>query len=104
MRIGIFGAVMLVNYFYEHAPYAIRAMEKGIHVLSECTPAEKKTALPENVPTEWFLVFYILQRLRHTAQLPYLSTEYTPYAAFASSTGSVQATVEAICTPSRYTR
>ncbi|MBR6748295.1 MAG: Gfo/Idh/MocA family oxidoreductase [Clostridia bacterium] len=36
---GLFDAVMLVNYFYEHAPYAIRAMEKGIHVLSECTPA-----------------------------------------------------------------
>ena len=36
---GLFDAVMLVNYFYEHAPFAIRAMEKGIHVLSECTPA-----------------------------------------------------------------
>ena len=30
-------AVFLSNYFHEHAPYAIRALEKGIHVLSECT-------------------------------------------------------------------
>ena len=30
-------AVFLSNYFHEHAPYAIRALEKNIHVLSECT-------------------------------------------------------------------
>jgi len=36
---GLFDAVVLANYFCEHAPYAIRAMEKGIHVLSETTPA-----------------------------------------------------------------
>lgn len=30
-------AVVLSNYFHEHAPYAIRALEMGIHVLSECT-------------------------------------------------------------------
>lgn len=30
-------AVLLSNYFYEHAPFAIRCLEKGIHVLSECT-------------------------------------------------------------------
>lgn len=29
-------AVFVANYFPEHAPYAIRCMEKGIHVLSEC--------------------------------------------------------------------
>ena len=29
-------AVFLSNYFCEHAPYAIKALEKGIHVLSEC--------------------------------------------------------------------
>ncbi|MBE6611238.1 MAG: Gfo/Idh/MocA family oxidoreductase [Ruminococcaceae bacterium] len=29
-------AVLIANYFHEHAPYAIRALEKGIHVLSEC--------------------------------------------------------------------
>jgi len=32
-------AVFLSNYFHEHAPYAIRFLEKGIHVLSECLPA-----------------------------------------------------------------
>lgn len=31
-------AVLLANYFHEHAPYAIRCLEKGIHVLSECIP------------------------------------------------------------------
>ena len=30
-------AVMLCNFFHEHAPYAIRALEKNIHVLSECS-------------------------------------------------------------------
>lgn len=30
-------AIVLSNYFHEHAPYAVRALEKGIHVLSECT-------------------------------------------------------------------
>ncbi len=29
-------AVILANYFHEHAPYAIRCFEKGIHVYSEC--------------------------------------------------------------------
>ena len=29
-------AVILANYFHEHTPYAIRCMEKGIHVFSEC--------------------------------------------------------------------
>ena len=29
-------AVFLCNYFHEHASYAIRALEKNIHVLSEC--------------------------------------------------------------------
>lgn len=28
-------AVILANYFHEHAPYAIRCLEKGLHVLSE---------------------------------------------------------------------
>lgn len=30
-------AVLVCNYFHEHAPYAIKALKKGIHVLSECT-------------------------------------------------------------------
>lgn len=29
-------AVVLANYFHEHAPYAIKCLEKGIHVYSEC--------------------------------------------------------------------
>ena len=29
--------VVLSNYFHEHAPYAIKALKKNIHVLSECT-------------------------------------------------------------------
>lgn len=30
-------AVLLANCFHEHAPFAIRCLEKGLHVLSECT-------------------------------------------------------------------
>ena len=29
-------AVVLANYFHEHAPYAIRCMERGLHIFSEC--------------------------------------------------------------------
>lgn len=29
-------AVVLANYFHEHAPYAIKCFEKGLHVYSEC--------------------------------------------------------------------
>ena len=29
-------AVIIANYFHEHAPYAIKCLEKGIHVFSEC--------------------------------------------------------------------
>ena len=29
-------AVILTNFFHEHAPYAIKCMERGIHVFSEC--------------------------------------------------------------------
>lgn len=36
---GKLDAVMLANYFHEHASYAIKAMEKGIAVLSETTAA-----------------------------------------------------------------
>lgn len=32
-------AVFLCNYFHQHAPYAIRAMEAGMDVVSECTAA-----------------------------------------------------------------
>ena len=30
-------AVLIANCFHQHAPFAIRCLEKGIHVLSECT-------------------------------------------------------------------
>jgi len=30
-------AVLIANYFHEHTPYAIRCLEKDIHVISECT-------------------------------------------------------------------
>ena len=36
---GLFDAVFICNYFNEHAQYAIRAMEKGIHVFSETMAA-----------------------------------------------------------------
>ncbi len=36
---GLLDAVVLCNYFTEHVPFAVKAMERGIHVLSECTPA-----------------------------------------------------------------
>lgn len=32
-------AVLLTNYFHEHAEFAIKALEKNIHVISECTSA-----------------------------------------------------------------
>ena len=30
-------AIILANYFHEHTPYAIKALERNISVLSECT-------------------------------------------------------------------
>ena len=63
---GLFDAVILCNYFHEHAKYAIRALKAGIHVLSEtmaagtlseaaalCDAAEESRAvymLAENYP------------------------------------------------------
>jgi predicted dehydrogenase len=29
-------AVILANYFHEHAPFAVKALERGLHVMSEC--------------------------------------------------------------------
>ncbi len=36
---GLFDAVLLCNYFHEHADYAARCLRKGIHVLSETMAA-----------------------------------------------------------------
>ena len=33
-------AVIVANYFHEHAPFAIKALRAGKHVMSECTPAK----------------------------------------------------------------
>ena len=30
-------AVLLCNFFHEHTPYAVKALNRNIHVLSECT-------------------------------------------------------------------
>lgn len=39
LKSGLFDAVVLCNFFHEHAPIAIKAMELGLDVLSETTPA-----------------------------------------------------------------
>ncbi|MBI3986629.1 MAG: Gfo/Idh/MocA family oxidoreductase, partial [Lentisphaerae bacterium] len=31
-------AVILANYFHQHAPFAVRALQAGFHVMSECAP------------------------------------------------------------------
>jgi predicted dehydrogenase len=33
-------AVIVANYFHEHAPFAIKALQAGKHVMSECTSAK----------------------------------------------------------------
>ncbi len=48
---GKFDAVLLCNYFNEHAQYAIKALEKGIHVFSE-TMAASTMALCVNLCRE----------------------------------------------------
>ena len=30
-------AVILANYFHQHAPFAVKALERGLHVMSECS-------------------------------------------------------------------
>lgn len=76
-------AVFLSNCFHEHAPFAIRCLEKGIHVLSECTSnitmaegvalvraAEKSNAyymLSENYP---YMIFN--QEMRKICKSGYL--------------------------------
>ncbi len=47
-------AVVLANYFHEHAPFAIKALEAGLHVMSEtsaCSSLAEGVALAEAVET-----------------------------------------------------
>ena len=44
-------AVILANYANEHAPYAIRCMRKGMHVLSEVLPCETMAQAVELIET-----------------------------------------------------
>jgi len=76
-------AVVLCNYFPEHAKYAVRALEKDISVFSECTPAatlgecvmlyeaaEKSGgiyALAENYP--WFRANQEIKRVYESGML-----------------------------------
>ena len=44
-------AVVLANYANEHAPFAIRCMKKGMHVLSEVLPCETMAQAVELIET-----------------------------------------------------
>lgn len=48
---GLFDAVLLANYFNEHTPFAVKAMKRGIHVLSETTAAVTPAQCVELVRT-----------------------------------------------------
>ena len=63
-------AVFLCNYFDQHAPFAVRALEKGIHVLSECTAA---STMAECVA---------LMRAAEKSKAVYMLAENYPYMKF----------------------
>ncbi|MBR3966795.1 MAG: Gfo/Idh/MocA family oxidoreductase [Clostridia bacterium] len=63
-------AVLLTNYFHEHTPYAIRALEKGIHVLSECL---SNSTMAEGVA---------LVRAAEKSKATYMLLENYPYMEF----------------------
>jgi predicted dehydrogenase len=63
-------AVVLANYFHEHAPLAIRALRAGKHVLSECTACK---TLAEGVA---------LCRAVEESGATYMLAENYPYTAF----------------------
>ena len=63
-------AVFLCNYFHEHAPYAIKALEKNIHVLSECT---SNGTMAEGVA---------LVRAAEKSKAMYMLSENYPYMVF----------------------
>ena len=63
-------AVMLANYFNEHAPYAIKAMKAGKHVLSECAAC---STLKEGIE--------LCETVEETGKI-YMFAENYPYTAF----------------------
>lgn len=63
-------AVFLANYFHEHTSYAIRCLEKNIHVLSECT---SNSTMAEGVA---------LVRAAEKSKAIYMLAENYPYMIF----------------------
>jgi predicted dehydrogenase len=63
-------AVILANYFHEHAPFAIKALDAGKHVMSECTC---NSTLAEGAA---------LCRAVERTGLTYMLAENYPYTAF----------------------
>ncbi len=63
-------AVFLANYFNEHTAYAIKCLEKGIHVLSECT---SNATMAEGVA---------LVRAAEKSDAIYMLAENYPYMSF----------------------
>jgi predicted dehydrogenase len=63
-------AVVLANYFHEHAPFAIKALEAGMHVMSECAAC---STLAEGVA---------LCRAVEASGKIYMFAENYPYTAF----------------------
>ncbi|NKB71969.1 MAG: hypothetical protein GKR89_33245 [Candidatus Latescibacteria bacterium] len=63
-------AVVLANYFHQHAPFAIRALEAGKHVMSECAACH---TLAEGVA---------LTRAVEKSGLTYMLAENYPYMAY----------------------
>ena len=86
-------AVVLANYFHEHAPFAIKALEAGKHVMSECTcnatlaegvalcraveKSGKVYMLAENYPyTRFHLEMRRLYRSGELGEVTYAEGEY----------------------------
>ena len=63
-------AVVLANYFHEHAPFAIKALEKGMHVMTETSC---NSTMSEGVA---------LCRAVEKTGLIYMLAENYPYTAF----------------------
>ncbi len=63
-------AVILANYFHEHAPFAVKALEAGKHVMSETA---SNTTLAEGVA--------LCRTVEETRRI-YMLAENYPYTAF----------------------